>query len=176
MWKESNAPARPPTLRRNKSQSEAFFASATQTSISESKKCSENPMAWLFSSKTKWQSRPLWPSSRSNWNRTRSQAGLRRPPTAVFLPVDGDHTIAALERFTLTAVTKSSWISRKAFRSSSGKVASHPPRGQTEKRLSLASGRSSSSSNLIKSWWAWPRKVLKRRCYKLSQLTNRSWC
>ena len=53
-----------------------------------------------------------------------------------------------------TAVTKSSWTSRRTVRSSSLKLASHPPQGQTEKRLSLRSGRSSSSPTSIKASWS----------------------
>ena len=64
--KEAKAPVISPTLRRNKSQSEASLARSMQNSISERKDWSENPLSWPSSSKTKGQSRPLWPFSGSN--------------------------------------------------------------------------------------------------------------
>ena len=164
--KEAKAPVISPTLRRNKSQSEASLARSMQNSISERKDWSENPLSWPSSSKTKGQSRPLWPFSGSNWNMTMSQRGFRTvKATAMYfcLPDAGEHHCrtsgwAERSRFkgscTLTAVTKSSWTSRKTVRSSSLKLASHPPQGQTEKRLSLTSGRSSSSPTSIKASWS----------------------
>ena len=164
--KEAKAPVISPTLRRNKSQSEASLARSMQNSISERKDWSENPLSWPSSSKTKGQSRPLWPFSGSNWNMTMSQRGFRTvKATAMYfcLPDAGEQHCstsgwAERSRFkgscTLTAVTKSSWTSRKTVRSSSLKLASHPPQGQTEKRLSLTSGRSSSSPTSIKASWS----------------------
>ena len=164
--KEAKAPVISPTLRRNKSQSEASLARSMQNSISERKDWSENPLSWPSSSKTKGQSRPLWPFSGSNWNMTMSQRGFRtlKATTMYFcLPDAGEHHCstsgwAERSRFkgscTLAAVTKSSWTSRKTVRSSSLKLASHPPQGQTEKRLSLTSGRSSSSPTSIKASWS----------------------
>ena len=156
--KLANSAPRSPTVRRNKTQSEASRASAWQNSMSERKDCRENTAGGLCIRKTKGQWRPLWASRVSNWSITTSHGGLRtlKATTTCFCcRVWREHHCstsgwAERSRFTgsctLTAVTKSSWISRKACTSASCKELWHPPKGQTENKVSLASGRSSSLS------------------------------